>query len=141
MAKVLYRANAHVTGGRGGHGRTDDGELDVNLRLPKEMGGEGGGTIVAQGPPEVVASEPRSYTGQFLARYYESAGNLDAGKHLPPIELPDYEKKPPKPKFIKPEKKTGVPTPSKTKPESSAQKKLTATAAKKAAKKSAKSKH
>jgi Ohr subfamily peroxiredoxin len=44
MAKVLYRANAHVTGGRGGHGRTDDGELDVNLRLPKEMGGEGGGT-------------------------------------------------------------------------------------------------
>ncbi|MGC1239083.1 MAG: organic hydroperoxide resistance protein [Acidimicrobiales bacterium] len=44
MAKVLYTANAHVTGGRGGHGRTDDGELDVNLRLPKEMGGEGGGT-------------------------------------------------------------------------------------------------
>jgi Ohr subfamily peroxiredoxin len=44
MAKVLYTANAHVTGGRGGHGRTADGELDVNLRLPKEMGGEGGGT-------------------------------------------------------------------------------------------------
>jgi len=108
-------------------------------------GGEGGGHIVAQGPPEVVAREPRSYTGQFLARYYESAGTLDAADHLPPIELPDYEKKPPKPKFIKPEKKTGVPTPSKTKPESSAQKKLTATAAKsaakKSAKKSAKSKH
>jgi len=101
-------------------------------------GGEGGGHIVAQGPPEVVAREPRSYTGQFLARYYESAGTLDAADHLPPIELPDYEKKPPKPKFIKPEKKTGVPTASKTKPESSAQKKLTATAAKKAAKKSAK---
>jgi len=94
-------------------------------------GGEGGGTIVAQGPPEVVAREPRSYTGQFLARYYESAGTLDAADHLPPIELPDYEKKPPKPKFIKPEKKTGVPTASKTKPESSAQKKLTAAAAKK----------
>jgi Ohr subfamily peroxiredoxin len=44
MAKVLYTANAHVTGGRSGHGRTADGELDVNLRLPKEMGGEGGGT-------------------------------------------------------------------------------------------------
>ena len=44
MAKVLYTANAHVTGGRGGHARTADGELDVNLRLPKEMGGEGGGT-------------------------------------------------------------------------------------------------
>jgi lipoyl-dependent peroxiredoxin len=44
MAKVLYTANALVTGGRGGHGRTTDGQLDVDLRLPKEMGGEGGGT-------------------------------------------------------------------------------------------------
>ena len=44
MAKILYTANAHVTGGRDGHGRTSDGELDVNLRIPKEMGGEGGGT-------------------------------------------------------------------------------------------------
>jgi lipoyl-dependent peroxiredoxin len=44
MAKVLYTATAHVTGGRDGHGRTADGQLDVNLRLPTEMGGEGGGT-------------------------------------------------------------------------------------------------
>lgn len=45
MAKVLYSANATVTGGRAnGHGRTDDGALDVQLRLPSEMGGEGGGT-------------------------------------------------------------------------------------------------
>jgi Ohr subfamily peroxiredoxin len=44
MAKILYTANAHVTGGRDGHGRTSDGQLDVNLRIPKEMGGEGGGT-------------------------------------------------------------------------------------------------
>jgi lipoyl-dependent peroxiredoxin len=44
MTKILYTANAHVTGGRDGHGRTADGELDVNLRRPKEMGGKGGGT-------------------------------------------------------------------------------------------------
>ncbi|MDQ1479698.1 MAG: lipoyl-dependent peroxiredoxin [Actinomycetota bacterium] len=44
MAKVLYTAHAHVTGGRDGHGVTDDGELDVNLRIPKELGGAGGGT-------------------------------------------------------------------------------------------------
>ena len=44
MAKVLYTAHAHVAGGRDGHGSTDDGELDVNLRIPKEMGGTGGGT-------------------------------------------------------------------------------------------------
>ena len=44
MAKVLYTAHAHVTGGRDGHGRTTDGELEVDLRVPKEMGGAGGGT-------------------------------------------------------------------------------------------------
>jgi osmotically inducible protein OsmC len=44
MAKILYTAHAHVTGGRDGHGRSSDGELDVDLHLPKEMGGSGGGT-------------------------------------------------------------------------------------------------
>jgi Ohr subfamily peroxiredoxin len=35
MAKVLYTAEAHVTGGREhGHGRTSDGELEVDLRPP-----------------------------------------------------------------------------------------------------------
>jgi lipoyl-dependent peroxiredoxin len=45
MANVLYTAEAHVTGGRAdGHGRSSDGTLEVDLRLPSEMGGEGGGT-------------------------------------------------------------------------------------------------
>src|ERR1700681_2076250 len=44
MAKVLYTARAHVTGGRDGHGRSEDGALDVELRRPKELGGEGDGT-------------------------------------------------------------------------------------------------
>jgi osmotically inducible protein OsmC len=44
-ARVLYTAEATVTGGRAnGHGRTSDGMLDVQLRRPKEMGGEGDGT-------------------------------------------------------------------------------------------------
>jgi osmotically inducible protein OsmC len=43
--KVLYTAEAHVTGGRmAGHGRTTDGALEVDLRIPTELGGEGGGT-------------------------------------------------------------------------------------------------
>jgi osmotically inducible protein OsmC len=43
--RPLYTAEAHVTGGRAeGHGRTSDGELEVDLRAPVEMGGEGGGT-------------------------------------------------------------------------------------------------
>jgi osmotically inducible protein OsmC len=45
MTKPLYTAEAHVTGGRAaGHGRTGDGALEVDLRLPQEMGGQGGGT-------------------------------------------------------------------------------------------------
>ena len=45
MAKSLYTAQAHVTGGRDqGHGVTSDGQLDLQLRTPVEMGGDGGGT-------------------------------------------------------------------------------------------------
>ena len=45
MAKSLYTARAHVVGGRDqGHGVTSDGALDVRLRTPVEMGGNGGGT-------------------------------------------------------------------------------------------------
>jgi lipoyl-dependent peroxiredoxin len=45
MAKVLYTAEAEVTGGRAaGHGETSDGQLKVDLRLPKELGGDGEGT-------------------------------------------------------------------------------------------------
>ncbi len=45
MTKVLYTEQATVTGGRqGGHGRTSDGALEVDLRLPSEMGGGERGT-------------------------------------------------------------------------------------------------
>jgi len=40
--KILYTAEATVTGGREGHGRTSDGRLDVDLDVPSEMGGTGG---------------------------------------------------------------------------------------------------
>jgi Ohr subfamily peroxiredoxin len=45
MARTLYTAAASVTGGRDkGHGRTDDGALEVDLRIPAALGGPGGGT-------------------------------------------------------------------------------------------------
>lgn len=45
MAKVLYTAEATVTGGRDeGHGKTSDGQLEVDIRAPEELGGDGGGT-------------------------------------------------------------------------------------------------
>ncbi len=79
-------------------------------------GGEGGGRIVAQGPPELVAHAPGSHTGHFLARYYSGNGNGAKPTHLPPLELPDLEKKAPKAKWVVPDKKTGVPVASAEKP-------------------------
>ncbi|MET7767833.1 organic hydroperoxide resistance protein [Nocardia sp. NPDC005366] len=43
--KVLYTAEALATGdGRNGHARSTDGRVDVNLAMPKELGGDGEGT-------------------------------------------------------------------------------------------------
>ena len=32
-------------------------------------GGDGGGTVIAQGTPEEVAQIPESYTGQYVKKY------------------------------------------------------------------------
>ncbi|MEX3952889.1 MULTISPECIES: Ohr family peroxiredoxin [Paraburkholderia] len=48
--QTLYSTTVTVTGGTAGHGRasgiasSDDGQLAVELRLPEELGGPGGGT-------------------------------------------------------------------------------------------------
>lgn len=44
LQRTAYTATATVTGGRDGHARTDDGLLDVDVRVPRELGGAGGGT-------------------------------------------------------------------------------------------------
>lgn len=44
LVRPLYTARATATGGRSGHAVTDDGQVDVHLKPPKEMGGPGGGT-------------------------------------------------------------------------------------------------
>jgi organic hydroperoxide reductase OsmC/OhrA len=62
MATALYTAEARVTGGpTRGHGRTIGGELDVDIRMPTEFGGEGGATN-----PE-----------QLFAVGYATRGNID----------------------------------------------------------------
>jgi lipoyl-dependent peroxiredoxin len=43
LEKVLYTAHASATGGRDGRATTSDGQLDVKLAVPKEMGGAGNG--------------------------------------------------------------------------------------------------
>jgi lipoyl-dependent peroxiredoxin len=50
---VLYTATATATGdGRNGHSRSEDGFVDVDLRIPTEMGGQGGAT----NPEELFAA-------------------------------------------------------------------------------------
>lgn len=45
IEKALYTAHATATGdGRNGHVRTDDGQLDFELRMPPGLGGPGGAT-------------------------------------------------------------------------------------------------
>jgi excinuclease ABC subunit A len=100
-------------------------------------GGEGGGAIVAQGAPELVAQVPASHTGTFLARYYDGSATAIAPSALPPVELPDLAKKPAKAKFVPLEKKKGVPVANKMKPKSSTELANEKKAAKKSAKKKA----
>ena len=40
--KPLYTARASATGGRDGYVRSDDGILEFDLAMPKELGGPGG---------------------------------------------------------------------------------------------------
>jgi osmotically inducible protein OsmC len=43
--QAIYTATAASTGdGRNGHVQSSDGNIDLNVRVPKEMGGEGGAT-------------------------------------------------------------------------------------------------
>ncbi len=42
LEKVLYRARARATGGRDGRARIADAGLDLQLSVPRELGGAGG---------------------------------------------------------------------------------------------------
>ena len=52
LKKALYTAGATAVGGREGHVRSEDGLLDLDLEIPVEMGGPGGGT----NPEELFAA-------------------------------------------------------------------------------------
>jgi len=44
MEKKLYEAVVTTTAGRNGHARSSDGLLDLDVRLPKDLGGPGAAT-------------------------------------------------------------------------------------------------
>ena len=65
---TLYTAHAHVTGGRDGAAKSDDGKLDVKLAPPKELGGNGAGT----NPEQLFAA---GYAACFIGAMRLVAGN------------------------------------------------------------------
>jgi Ohr subfamily peroxiredoxin len=75
--RILYTAEAHVTGGRAeGHGRTSDGALEVDLRVPEEMGGNGGGTNPEQLFAVGYAACFESALGAVARRRRQEAGDV-----------------------------------------------------------------
>lgn len=50
--KALYEAHASATGGRNGRVTTDDGVIDLQLAMPKSLGGAGG---AAANPEQLFA--------------------------------------------------------------------------------------
>ncbi|MDX8531823.1 organic hydroperoxide resistance protein [Mesorhizobium sp. VK25A] len=71
---ALYTAQAHVTGGRNGHGETSDGLLKVDLAMPKELGGRGG------------ATNPEQLFAVGYAACFESAVRFVAGQQKLPLK-------------------------------------------------------
>lgn len=97
--KALYTAEALTTGdGRDGHARTSDGKLDLDLSIPKEMGGSGVGTnpeqLFAIGYAACFHSALRMIARQDKADVTDSAvgarvslGSIDGGGFGLAVEL------------------------------------------------------
>lgn len=80
-AQPLYTARVRVIGGEAAHGRasgkarSDDGALDVELRLPVELGGAGGGTNPEQ---LLAASYAACFHGALTLLATRSGVDVDA---------------------------------------------------------------
>jgi Ohr subfamily peroxiredoxin len=71
---VLYTAQATATGGREGRVRSSDGALNLDLAIPKELGGPGG-----------VATNPEQLFAAGFAACFENAIRLVARRRKMPI--------------------------------------------------------
>jgi osmotically inducible protein OsmC len=67
--KILYTAQATATGGCDGRAVTNDGNLDVKLTMPKELGGSGG---AGTNPEQLFAA---GYSACFLSALKFAAGH------------------------------------------------------------------
>jgi lipoyl-dependent peroxiredoxin len=90
MAKALYTAEATVTGGRSeGHGVTNDGNLDVQMRTPTELGGDGGGTNPEQLFAVGFAACFESALGVIARRERTEAGDVSITSRVSLLPTPE----------------------------------------------------
>ena len=73
--KTLYTAVATAHGGREGHVRSDDGALDLDLRMPTSLGGPGG-----------AGSNPEQLFAAGYAACFESALRVVARQLRKPVQ-------------------------------------------------------
>lgn len=93
----IYEAKVTTLAGRNGHAKSSDGVLDVDIRMPKEMGGTGGATNPEQlfaaawsacfGTSVTIAAGIEKVTiGEVLVTakigVIHDSGNYDLGAHL-----------------------------------------------------------
>src|SRR5574337_338291 len=94
--KPLYTTHATSTGGRNGHTRSDDGLVDMNLSVPKEMGGPGkAGTGTPEhlfaagyaacfgGAVELVAKQHNKDASKATTKCAVTIGPRDGGTAVP----------------------------------------------------------
>ena len=81
--KILYSTTATATGdGRNGHTATEDGQVDVDVRVPTEMGGPGGAT----NPEQLFAA---GYAACFHSAMKLVAGSLGRSHRRAPRRSAD----------------------------------------------------
>lgn len=100
--ETLYKASATTTGGRSGKVRSDDGLLDLDLSIPKGMGGEGGektnpeqlfaaGYSACFGSAlQAVAEEEKIDLGDFTVTSEVSIGKTEEGDFQLSVTLDSY---------------------------------------------------
>ncbi|MGJ1267997.1 organic hydroperoxide resistance protein [Sphingobacterium spiritivorum] len=89
--KTLYTAVATATGGRNGHVKTDNGVLDLQVRMPKELGGANndytnpeqlfaaGYAACFDSALNLVISKSKIKTGETSVTAHVGIGSLEGG--------------------------------------------------------------
>ena len=100
--KNLYKTKVTTHGGRNGHTRSEDGLIDMELKMPKSMGGEGGDysnpeqlfgagySACYGGALEVVAKKHKVDLGEYSVTAVVKLGQTESGNLQLSVTLDSY---------------------------------------------------